>query len=539
MANVTISDIRKKYPDYNDLSDQELADKLHAKSYSDMPKDEFYSKIGLDQKTKPPLATKIFMPFDKNPSGYSPDPVTNTVFGATDALHNQAANLANILPGVNIPMAKHGQGTAYNIGDFVGNAMGYTGAGEALGGIKGLELLGGSSPMGAVARRVLGGAAYGATQSPGERGIGALEGAGGAALGEAIPAVASNVIKAFQPQKHLDALLEKISGGKTLQENVKLLAKSLISANKGAVSKAGELYDTLIEHSPIRNSSIYRTVNPSGYHSYLEKEIPLVEGATGDLGKINDEFKRNTSLKNAHEFQSQLGVEAAKVPGNDMAAGNKKEYYKAKRKEVREDIINALDRHEPGLGAKYEEATNEYKAHVVPYKENKLIQKIVSSRVVNPYNIASVFKNPEPGIEKILSDLGDEGKDRILYAATNKQKGQINPEKFLKVVEDLTNKGIELSPDTGALVKQLENKTRNRDLFHRATTMLMASQIGRALGVPAGAEVGGLLGALKGTDIVQGLEPYSRPILNSALPNALKKSYRPIYQSILANTVGS
>lgn len=47
MPNLSIQDVRAQYPDYNDLSDQELADKLHAKFYSDMPKDDFYSKVGL------------------------------------------------------------------------------------------------------------------------------------------------------------------------------------------------------------------------------------------------------------------------------------------------------------------------------------------------------------------------------------------------------------------------------------------------------------------------------------------------------------
>jgi hypothetical protein len=43
----TISEIRQQYPDYNDISDQELADKLHTKFYSDIPKEEYYTKIGL------------------------------------------------------------------------------------------------------------------------------------------------------------------------------------------------------------------------------------------------------------------------------------------------------------------------------------------------------------------------------------------------------------------------------------------------------------------------------------------------------------
>lgn len=44
---MNIAEIRKKYPQYNDLSDQQLADGLHAKYYSDIPKDQFYEKIGV------------------------------------------------------------------------------------------------------------------------------------------------------------------------------------------------------------------------------------------------------------------------------------------------------------------------------------------------------------------------------------------------------------------------------------------------------------------------------------------------------------
>lgn len=43
----TINDLRSKYPQYNDMSDAQFADAFHRKFYSDIPKDEFYSKIGM------------------------------------------------------------------------------------------------------------------------------------------------------------------------------------------------------------------------------------------------------------------------------------------------------------------------------------------------------------------------------------------------------------------------------------------------------------------------------------------------------------
>lgn len=46
---MNIAEIRAQYPQYNDLSDDQLASALHAKFYSDMPRDEFDAKIGLGQ----------------------------------------------------------------------------------------------------------------------------------------------------------------------------------------------------------------------------------------------------------------------------------------------------------------------------------------------------------------------------------------------------------------------------------------------------------------------------------------------------------
>ena len=46
---MNIAQVRAQYPQYSDLSDKQLADALHAKFYSDLPLNDFYSKIGLQQ----------------------------------------------------------------------------------------------------------------------------------------------------------------------------------------------------------------------------------------------------------------------------------------------------------------------------------------------------------------------------------------------------------------------------------------------------------------------------------------------------------
>src|SRR4051812_1015214 len=47
----TIADIRAQYPQYDDLSDAKLADGFYQKFYSDIPREEFNSKIGLKPET--------------------------------------------------------------------------------------------------------------------------------------------------------------------------------------------------------------------------------------------------------------------------------------------------------------------------------------------------------------------------------------------------------------------------------------------------------------------------------------------------------
>ncbi len=47
-----IQTIRQSYPQYNDMSDQQLADALYNKHYSDMDKSQYYQKIGIQEKPR-------------------------------------------------------------------------------------------------------------------------------------------------------------------------------------------------------------------------------------------------------------------------------------------------------------------------------------------------------------------------------------------------------------------------------------------------------------------------------------------------------
>ena len=58
---MNIQEIRQKYPQYNELSDEQLADGLHKKFYSSLPKEDFFNRIGLKEKPQeaaPPAPVK-------------------------------------------------------------------------------------------------------------------------------------------------------------------------------------------------------------------------------------------------------------------------------------------------------------------------------------------------------------------------------------------------------------------------------------------------------------------------------------------------
>ncbi len=95
---MNISEIREKYPQYNDLSDEQLAQGLHQKFYSDLPFEDFSSKIGLAAKPIAPPAPAV----DPNSSdlvrgfkNYLPQ--TKEIFGGAEALLGKAVGSEGLL----------------------------------------------------------------------------------------------------------------------------------------------------------------------------------------------------------------------------------------------------------------------------------------------------------------------------------------------------------------------------------------------------------------------------------------------------------
>lgn len=140
------------------------------------------------------------------------------ILGVGDATQNMLANIANLVPGVHAPLAKSGEGLAYDIGNIGGNIANYAlpmgATTKALLAAKSLPKIGalaegllGSSLTAAIGKNAIASAGYGALMNPDRRGQsaaieGGLGGAGGA-LGSALSKLApSNLFKTnISPEK--------------------------------------------------------------------------------------------------------------------------------------------------------------------------------------------------------------------------------------------------------------------------------------------------------------------------------------------------
>jgi hypothetical protein len=256
MAN--IQEIRDKYPQYNDMSDMELADAMHSKHYSDMPKDQFYSKIGLSSKDNNSNESHPLMNFLKGIRNYEANLGLGLAQGAGDvaaSIGNFPADIYEELGGRHLrhfphpDLRKHYyEGNAGKISSTLGELLG--GAAVPGGGAyKAVKLAGAIKGIPGVIARIgagtTSGALGGAAASEGNRGEGAAIGGALGGLGSTIPSIlkgGKNVYDWHQApkireQQYKDELLKSLlnieKSGENITEQQKTAARLLTEKKQG------------------------------------------------------------------------------------------------------------------------------------------------------------------------------------------------------------------------------------------------------------------------------------------------------------------
>lgn len=493
-----------------------------------------------------------------------PGVLMNSILGAGDAIRNTPGNAINAISSfagypANIPTPTYGSGSAYNVGNFAGNAAAFMGGGEALdaarGAAEGLPLvgqaasaLGGSNFLPGLARRVIGTGVYGAATNPSDPTTGAAEGVGMSVGGDLIPGAASLIGKAapyIRPQQYAEQMMNTLGGGKSLEDNAQSLAQDIQNAYQQRKWEASALYSPIFDS--LGNNSIYDGLNPA-LNSYPNVGNSILQDITKDrnINALHQEFAANPTLQNAHNLQSQLGTSIRKLQANDnrgnlsVADRGVLQAQQTAQGAVQNDINTFLTSKNPQLANQYNIANQNYAANVVPYIENPKIASIAKGDVTNPRNIATIFKNPEPETQQVVNDIGEPANQKILYSQLGKLQSNLTPERLQQGFAGLDKAGLSsyMTPNLSDQLNMLSTRINNRNYAQSGAGLLLGGALGHASGLPF-AETGGAgAGALASRAAMRGIQK-ALPINSIAnfLSNTTPAAYHIARNATLANTL--
>lgn len=117
MADVTIASVRQQYPQYSDMTDEQLGQALHQKYYSDVPYEQFAAKIGLAAPAPPPAAAAAPMTVGHGLAGAAeiagagianiPGAAINAVHDLYQRIAHGDSNAQPVVPSVHPGQAGH------------------------------------------------------------------------------------------------------------------------------------------------------------------------------------------------------------------------------------------------------------------------------------------------------------------------------------------------------------------------------------------------------------------------------------------------
>jgi hypothetical protein len=469
--------------------------------------------------------------------------VTNSGINALNTLSKFAGYPTNIQP-VNVANTNNISGT---LGNIAGNTAGFFGAGGIAKGIASIPAIAESlvgatnalskipyaskvinaltSPIG---QRAAGSAAYGASQDTNNPLAGATEGAAASLIPDtllngAVGRTINTIKKPFSATTKAEQLLNDLGEGKSVEENSKAVAQKIKNSYEKAKAEGQQLYKNVfdlagnekIDENLGPYSSAYKTLGEDIFNDYDKK-----------LRKLHDAYMANPTLENAHNLQSQLGSSIRKLQKKDakdnlpIAEKNVKESYTDAKKNILQDMTNYLSNKNPIIAEKYNNASQNWLENVVPYLSDPKISKIAKGATTNPGILKNIFNNPEPKIQKIVSDIGESGNKNILYDTLGRIPN-LTPESLINGVNKLDASGLEsyLTPSIQNQINELQKVMKNRE---------NASKVLGALGVgAAGAGLGHMLPLGPSADIlglIAGLKIGEQPFISDRLKNVLPEA---------------
>jgi hypothetical protein len=355
-------------------------------------------------------------------------------------------------------------------------------------GIKHASNLLGKSPA---ASRVAGNALLGGAYAPDNPLIGMGLGAGAGALGEVASKGYSGVknylgnnefiqnnLSKVSPWNHAKDIEHTLSGGtNNITKNAEELAKDIRQAHNMRNEEAKIFYDFALNKAG--NKKIYEA-NPMILNKVDESESTLNKIKDLNVGDLYHQFKLSPTFMNAHKLQSGIGTMERTVKQMPRTQDTIHQLGKinSAKSQLKDDISKFLNKYDQTtnqpIGHHYNKATELFEKNVVPFLEDKKILDITRGGKTNVKDIHIPFNTPSNkitkegtekigAINKIMSDLPESSKNRILFSAIGGNK--LSPEALLEKLMQIKSKGYGsyFGPELDKSINALGNKINNRD----------------------------------------------------------------------------
>jgi hypothetical protein len=305
--------------------------------------------------------------------------------GLSSSVINTPAQIANVfLPKQaqmqTFPIPQSLAGSAGQIAGDIGSFFGGGAVGKAaLAGSEAIPYLGkaaqfmqgnGAMGIGKPLAGAAGSALMGAAQNPNDATGNALLGGGLSLAFDAIPGSLKGIAKAAEyvnPKKYTNELASNIKQG--YQE---------------ATKEASSFYNPVREK--FGNQSVFQQNLPSEYKA-VDKTL-LADSYDSALKKMHKNFMDEPSFGNAHDLQSQLGIEIRALQSGRPEAYTRQVIagLQEARDALKSDMNNFLLSKDPTSAEMYNMGSRIFADKVAPYRANPVINKIASGtkRTIEP-----------------------------------------------------------------------------------------------------------------------------------------------------------
>lgn len=333
-----------------------------------------------------------------------------------------------------------------------------------------------------IARMGLGGAAYEGTANYEDRLGGALTGLAAGTLGGAIIPMAKGAGKLLiseSPNNMARNIIEGLGhGAQNLEENSKrFLMEDLRHGAALALNKAKDLYNIPLKEA--KNINIPKEDIEQIFKNVNVTRDDLLYSKTGTSGKkAYDRFFENPTLSNIHWLQSAIGKDATKF--TDIKDISKLEELRYKLMGYMRDKLIASEGGLP-LAEQYNLASDVFKKEYIPYLESKAASRLMGKQRQNlplsRKNMYNLFGAPDESTLKVLEDIGDIGKERLLYS---KLGGLLNKK---NIAQELVNTVPTLERDlqSNLVTPYFKNQMENlEDLLYQKQLLKYGAGLGAA-----------------------------------------------------------